>query len=199
MIKYKRLIRNIEIYLQENYIPENIIPQIESQAEILIDCCRKIEKPTEEHEIILCCKTPSRETPIEYGFHEMPLRFREKLNVEDVLERTWSSELFYIIDKFGMKDSEVYKRAGVSKQTFSNIRKNLNYIPKRDTAIQLCIGLKLNLDQTVDLLAKAGYTLSPSSKRDLIVKYFINHKTYDMTLLNEVLFEFSLELFQINN
>lgn len=113
------------------------------------------------------------------------------------LETTWCSEVFWIIDENNYKDSEVYKRAGISKQTFSKFRMNIEYKPKRDTAIQMCIGLKLNLDQAVDLLSKAGFSLSKANKRDLVVKYFIENNIYDIDELNYVLFEFKLELFNI--
>lgn len=113
------------------------------------------------------------------------------------IESTWCSEVFLLIDENNFKDSAVYKRAGISKQTFSKLRKDLNYRPKRDTAIQMCIGLKLNLDQSIDLLAKAGFALSNSSKRDLVVRYFIDHKIYDINEMNEILYEFKLDLFNV--
>ena len=61
----------------------------------------------------------------------------------------------------------------------------------------MCIGLKLNLDQSIDLLAKAGFALSNSSKRDLVVRYFIEHKIYDINEINEILYEFNLDLFNV--
>lgn len=116
----------------------------------------------------------------------------------DNLDSSWQESLFKLIDKKGYKDPEVYHRAQISKQTFSKIRSDKYYQPNKDSAIQLCIGLKLNIDETIDLLAKAGYTLSKSLKRDLVVRYFIEHCIYNILDLNVVLNEMQLKLFPIN-
>lgn len=54
---------------------------------------------------------------------------------------------------------------------------------------------KLNLDETKDLLARAGYALSPCDKRDIIFSYFIEHGVYDMIEIDIVLEEFGLPCF----
>lgn len=110
--------------------------------------------------------------------------------------KTWQEALFALIDKKGYKDSDVYKRCGVTKQTFSKIRSDENYHPDKYTAIRLCIGLKLNIDETLNLLNMAGYTLSPSIKRELVVEYFIENKVYNMMDLNIVLDKLKLRIFK---
>ena len=94
------------------------------------------------------------------------------------------------------KDSKVYKRAMITKQTFSKIRNETNYHPDKETAVKMCFGLKLNIDETVDLLAKAGYTLSMSIKQDLIIRYFIEHKAYDVIDLNNMFYSFNLPYYK---
>ena len=118
------------------------------------------------------------------------------VNLIEVMDNTWSTTVFSIIDEKYYKDSEVYKRAGISKQTFSKIRKDPDYRPKRDTAIQMCIGLKLSLVETNELLLRAGFGLSNSNKRDLVVKFFIEKEIYNIRELNYVLYDLSLELFK---
>lgn len=105
------------------------------------------------------------------------------------LEDSFQKRLFYLIDCSGMTDAEVYKRAVVSRQNFSKIRNNENYIPHKNTALRLAIALELNLDQTNDLLRRAGYTLSPSCRADVIVQYFIDKKEYDIDLINMALYK----------
>ena len=108
---------------------------------------------------------------------------------------TFQEYLFYLIESKGLKNSEVYKRAIISKQHFSKIKQNSEYHPDKATAIRLCVGAKLNLDETKDLLARAGYALSPCDKRDIIFSYFIEHGVYDMIEIDIVLEEFGLPCF----
>ena len=84
----------------------------------------------------------------------------------------------------------------ITKQTFSKIRNETNYHPDKETAVKMCFGLKLNIDETVDLLAKAGYTLSMSIKQDLIIRYFIEHKAYDVIDLNNMFYSFNLPYYK---
>lgn len=85
-----------------------------------------------------------------------------------------------------------YKRAIVDKKVFSKIKNNPNYHPQKLTALCLCIGAKLNLDESKDLLARAGYALSPCDKTDIIFSYFIENEIYDMIELDIQLEEHGL-------
>ena len=95
-----------------------------------------------------------------------------------------------LIDASGKKDSEIYRRANLTKQHFSKIRSNPDYRPTKPTAVALAIALELDLDQTKDLLGRAGFALSNASKFDVIVSYFISRRRYDMFEINAALFEF---------
>ncbi len=89
--------------------------------------------------------------------------------------------LLYIIDEKGMTNAEVYKRALISKQSFGKLKKDPSgYHPDKITALQYCVGAKLNIDETKDMLARAGYALSPADKRDIIFEFFITNEVYDM-------------------
>ena len=105
---------------------------------------------------------------------------------------TFPEYLLYLISEKGMKNSDVYKRAIVDKKVFSKIKNNPDYHPQKLTALCLCIGARLNLDETRDLLARAGYALSPCDKTDIIFSYFIENGIYDMIELDIQLEEHGL-------
>ena len=103
--------------------------------------------------------------------------------------KTFQQMLFQWIDRKDMTDPEVYKKANIDRKLFSKIRSKEDYLPSKKTVIAFAIALELNLDQTIDLLRRAGYALSPSSKFDLIVEYCINHKIYNIHKVNILLFD----------
>ena len=105
---------------------------------------------------------------------------------------TFSQYLMYLIGEKKMGNAEVYKRAIVDKKTFSKIRNHADYHPQKLTALCLCIGAKLDMDESRDLLARAGYALSPCDKTDIIFSYFIENRIYDMIELDIQLEEHGL-------
>jgi len=110
---------------------------------------------------------------------------------------TFPKMLFRLIDERQdrfPKDADVYRRANITKSVFSSIRSKPNYQPARNTAISLAVALELPLDITLDLLGRAGYTLSPSNTHDLIVRYFINEKEFDIFKINETLYQYGQSL-----
>ena len=112
----------------------------------------------------------------------------------DSLEDPFSVKLFKLIDARGKSDAEVYKKANLDRRHFSKIRTAKGYTPGKPTIIALSIALELSLEETADLLRRAGYALSRSSKFDVIAEYFIVNGRYDIFEINEVLFKFGQQL-----
>ena len=89
-----------------------------------------------------------------------------------------------------MDDVTVYKTANVDRKVFSRIRCNPSYRPKKQTAVALAIALKLDLTEMQDLLSRAELALSPTSKSDLIISYFVSNGVYDIFEINAALFQY---------
>ena len=112
------------------------------------------------------------------------------------------------IRKSGLSDAEVYSAAYVSRDKFNHIingRKGKKVKPDEDghkvnasqrTVMQLCIGLKLNLKDSVRLMACAGYAFRPNDERDLVVAECLRQGIRNIVNINVELYERGLELFK---
>lgn len=129
-----------------------------------------------------------------FDFSAAPSPETELDDLLEHLDASFSETLLALIDRRGMTDAEVYHRANLSRQLFSKIRGKADYRPTKPTAVALAMALELDLPATQDLLARAGLTLSNTSKFDVIVRFFIEHGIYDIYRLNEALFAYDQPL-----
>jgi len=108
--------------------------------------------------------------------------------LEDSIDMSFVDKMLEHINRKQLRDSAVYKAAQVDRRLFSKIVSDRTYKPSKDTCIAFVLALQLSLDEATDMLSRAGYTLSHSSKRDVIIEYFIREKVYSLNDINEILF-----------
>ncbi|MEE3422441.1 MAG: macro domain-containing protein [Succinimonas sp.] len=102
--------------------------------------------------------------------------------------KTFQERLLELIKEKNADEVTVYKNANIDRKLFSRIRCNKDYTPSKNTVLALAIALRLNLDETQDLLVRAGLALSPSITFDIIVSFFIENQIYDISKINIALF-----------
>jgi len=134
----------------------------------------------------------AKPSPVFKQSHAAPIKSLDDLIGN--LDEPFSTTLLRLIDAKGKTDVEVYKRANIDRKLFSKIRSGKGYMPSKRTAIALAVALELTLDETQDLLKRAGYALSHSQMFDVIVEYFIINGKYDIYEINQVLFGYDLPL-----
>ena len=169
LVVSQKLFHSIEEYIDDNYVEENNENfEYENLEEIVSD------------KFMTCISAPMP-APM-----QVPKRSLE--NIVENLDETFSEMLLRLIDERSLKDSYVYKKANVDRRHFSKIRNDMEYAPNKKTVIAFAIALELTLDEAVDLMRKAGFAFSRSSKFDVIICYFIENREFNIFEINEVLF-----------
>lgn len=180
----EKLFQNVASYIDQHYVDDCERAIYGSPAKYRRDVMRReLER----------CESAVMDAPAPCA----PMPQSKAVSLADKLKQTdagFTETLLKLIDKTGRKDSEIYKRANLSKQHFSKIRNNPDYKPTKATAIALALALELDLAATKDLIGRAGYALTSSSKFDLIIQYFIEQGNYNIVEINIALYEFDQSL-----
>lgn len=90
---------------------------------------------------------------------------------------SFQDKLNLYIERIKMLPAEIYRASNLNRKLFSKLKKE-GYRPSKNTVLALAIGLKLNLEETEDLLSRSGFGFSPVSKTDAIFQYCISKKDF---------------------
>ena len=190
-----QIVGDIDSYIDANYVKESHRKEYPVRSR---SNTRMRELPEEAFYDEMLPREAEDNYPLEEdtGLAE-PCMLSADISLEDQLSNigvSFHDKLFELIDEAHIDNKDVWKRANLDRKHFSKIQCDRNYHPKKKTVMARCIALKLDLEQSRDLLARADWAFSPSSKVDLIVQKAIIDKQYDIMQLNVTLFKYTNEI-----
>lgn len=183
----EKLVHNVRCYIDQNYVDAYEQENYEGATEELRRIRYQRRRIMEMQEDYIAAPMASKEIPCAKSSLSLDEFLKEK-------DSGFTETLLMLIKQKGLKNSSVYKKANISKQHFSKLINDPDAKPSKQTAIALALALELDMDATKDLIGRAGYALTNSSTFDLIIRYFIEHKQFNVIEINLTLYEFDQSL-----
>lgn len=181
----RKLFASVEEYIDDHYVDAN--DETFSRNRVLGSRFRFSEPDVQETGFCFEDTIALPSSPVQQSDRSLD-------HLMEHMGETFSQMLLRLIDERGLKDSQVYKKANVDRRHFSKIKNDIHYAPNKKTVLAFAIALELSMDETKDLLMRAGFAFSMCSKFDVIICYFIEHENYNIFEINEMLFSYDQPL-----
>ena len=204
----KELINSVGKYIEKYYVPERDDIRMDKEMQSIFQKIANFRKKLSESKT----RGVNDEEDFDFSDEAFDAKSMKKTKVYNTMsgtmatnrkiddlmnqmDETFSQRLLRMIVERDLTDSEANTKVYVDCRHFSKIRNDENYSPNKKTVLAFAIALELSIDEAKDLLGSAGFSLSRSSKTDIIVSYFLQNKIYDMFEINEVLDAYKQPLF----
>lgn len=166
MFDKEKFLKDLDIYIRDNYCPEPNGPK-----------CAKMHYSG-------------------YSFGADPKLMKSFGDIKNKKLVSFQEKVYEIINAKKLDNVDVYKKAYISKQTWSKVTNTVTKKnPSKDTAFQICIGLDLNYEESIELMALAGHSLSNGEPRDLCLRYCLENEVHDIDVINVALHEYQFKEF----
>lgn len=103
-------------------------------------------------------------------------------------------DLIDLTEEKSISLNELYKKANIDEAELEKIESNNEYYPSKNILLSFVIAFKFSLKEMETLLEKYGYKISYDKRYDLIIKYFVENRRYDIFEINTVLFAYKENL-----
>jgi len=183
----EKLFNDIAQFIDDNYVDEHkrLYPETRRRAAL-----NRMFNPEEE-----CMAAPQTSQAAPDDDYMMTMFSAGSLeDAVSQLDESFAEMLLRKIDESGMTDAECYKKANIDRKLFNKIKNKKEYKPSKPTVIAFAIALELSLDETKNMLMKAGFALSRSNLFDVIIEFFITKGIYNVFEINEALFAYDQSL-----
>ena len=121
----------------------------------------------------------------------------DRTQIDRILEQRdegFREMLLRLIGERGIKDSAAYKAANVSRGLFNRIVNRPEYRPGKQIVLAFAAGLCLTMEETEELMQKAGLAFTARDPFDIIVRYCLENRIYDVDEINMILFSYDRQL-----
>ena len=189
ILSNQALIRDIWEYVQQVYSGQGeLIKPLALQDEQKIQVQEAVKQPKYSEDIQL---SELAYSPIYNSRDYEPINDEILAFLKQELGISFSRKVRTLLTLKALTPPEVYNAVDMDRRLFSKIMHDDLYQPTKTTVIKIALGMQLDLEETVELLNSAGYTLSHSIIFDIIVEYCLKNKRYDIYFLEEMYQEFS--------